>query len=45
MKICREIGQNFGRFTWRHKYVCMLPATLSRQRSDLVDWNGVKLLG
>jgi len=44
-KYVEKSGKNIGCFAWRHKYVCMLPATLNHHRSDLVDWNRVKLLG
>lgn len=51
MNICRKdpnlvkIGQEYRTLYWRLKYFLLLPATSNCHRSDLFEWNYIKLLG
>ena len=42
MPVWLKSGSNMGHCTWRPKYVLLLPATLNRHISDLLEWNGVQ---
>jgi len=50
MEICQEtpnlvkFGQKYRHFTWRPKYVLLLPAALNSHTSALFEGNGIRLL-
>lgn len=49
LKICRQnpnlaqIRQKYRAFSWRPKYVWLLPATFNPHKSALFEWNGIML--
>jgi hypothetical protein len=40
-----ELGKSIEHFVWRPEEVWLLPATLNQHRSDLLEWNGIWVLG
>ena len=44
IQIWLKSSESIGHFTRKLKYVLLLPATLDRRKSALIDWNYIRLL-